>query len=106
MILARRLDVQPSHLEAEKSHSWDPNEGLGLHIISKDLSCDASTQEDHKSEARMGYIGRPCQKEEKMKKKREGRKREEEEGDGKGWGRVKGEGEGRLDGGLPTEVNP
>lgn len=105
-----RTGVQPGHLEAEKSHSWDPDEGLELHISNKDLSCDPSTQEaetrEQKFEARMDYIERSCQKEEKMKKRKErggeGRNRDVEKGDGKGKGRNRGE--ERLDGGQPTEV--
>lgn len=86
------IGVQPGHLEAEKSHSWDPDGGLGLHISNKDLCCDPSTQEAGAGEPKVwGQDGLYWTI---LSKRRENEKREGREGGEKGKQEVEREREG------------
>lgn len=87
-----KTGVQPGHLEAEKSHSWDRDEGLGLHISNKDLSCDPSAQEVEAGEPKVQgqdglYRNILSKRGENEKRKERGR---EEERSGKGRWKRKG----------------
>lgn len=87
-----KTGVQPGHLEAEKSHSWDRDEGLGLHISNKDLSCDPSAQEVEAGEPKVKgqdglYRNILSKRGETEKRKERGR---EEERSGKGRWKRKG----------------